>query len=163
MKQLKNEVKKSKQIEKKVKSFAEIDIKWWVASIIFLLLTAIFFGEHLFGIALLCYLFLCHEKILVIFLRYKTMGKHAVELLGLDVGNAAVKAVGSSGSITFPHGLVELSQRSKDDYRMRGELDTNKNIWKVNGTYYKVGAAALEDGAGGFRGPPFFRLQRRRL
>ncbi len=75
------------------------------------------------------------------------MGKHAVELLGLDVGNAAVKAVGSSGSITFPHGLVELSQRSKDDYRMRGELDTNKNIWKVNGTYYKVGAAALEDGA----------------
>lgn len=74
------------------------------------------------------------------------MGKNDLILLGLDVGNANIKAVSTDGEVTFPHGLAEMSARDIDQYSMRGELDADKSIYQVNGTYYKVGRRALEDG-----------------
>lgn len=76
------------------------------------------------------------------------IGESGYELMALDLGNAQIKPKSRHSEACIAHAIRQLTPSEIENYRERGELDTNPAIWKVNKTYYFIGDRALRNGAG---------------
>lgn len=77
-------------------------------------------------------------------------------IMGYDGGNADLKGVsGINRACIVRHAMLEVPQSTIDAYQMRGELDAQDDLYRVNGIWIQIGDGAAKAGA-----QPLFGEQR---